>query len=184
MSTHLRAAAAYISLVVSVVLLAGCQSTAVGASQDTAPPSPSPVAVSEEPAPSPDTDLSASADPSEPADGPAPGSDACRAAYVQQVLAVDPAYFDRRPVEDPIALLTYDRLSELITADEHARWGMQRLFEPDAVPQEYRLADLGEGTDPLTGIALASMWETDCLSAETQQWLSDYMTPTEMPDQP
>ena len=104
---------------------------------------------------------------------------------MQQLLAADPAYFDRRPAEDPIALLTYDRLTEVITADEHARWGMQRLFQPDLVPPEYRLPDLtGEGTDPLTGIALASMWETDCLPVETQQWLSDYLTPTEIPDQP
>ncbi|KQY46717.1 hypothetical protein ASD18_04675 [Cellulomonas sp. Root137] len=172
-------------LAVSMVLLAGCQSAQVGASQDPSPPGPTPAVVSEEPSQSPEPDVAATADPSEAVAGLAPGSDACRESYVQQLLAADPAYFDRRPTEDPIALLTYDRLTEVITADEHARWGMQRLFQPDLVPPEYRLPDLtGEGTDPLTGIALASMWETDCLPVETQQWLSDYLTPTEIPDQP
>ncbi|WP_456788113.1 hypothetical protein [Cellulomonas sp. P5_C5] len=112
----------------------------------------------------------------------APGSDACRAAYAQELLAQDPTYFDHRPADDPVALLTYDRLSETITADEHARWGIQRLFEPEAVPQEYHLPDLsGEGPDPLTGILLLSMWEAECLPMETQQWVSDTMTPTMLP---
>ncbi|WP_315094470.1 hypothetical protein [uncultured Cellulomonas sp.] len=186
MRTDLRTATACASLIVGAALLVGCQSATVGSPvQETAPPVPTPVVSSEEPAPSPEPDDGTTADPSQMLVGLTPGSDACREAYAQQLLAADPAYFDVRPVDDPITLLTYDRLTETITADEHARWGMERLLHPDDVPQEYRLPDLtGEGTDPLTGIALASMWETDCLPLETQQWLTDYMTPTVVVDEP
>ena len=200
MRTHLRAAAARLSLVAAGALLLGCQSLPVGSSQDTPPaappptasppaaPTPTPIptpASSEEPARSADSDDDQGADASETFPGAAPGSDACREAYVEYLLAQDPTYFDRRPVDDPIALLMFDRLSGTITADEHARWGMQRIFQPDVVPEEYHLPDLSDsGTDPLTGIAIASMWETDCLPVETQQWLTDYMTPTQMPAQP
>ncbi|HEY3436232.1 MAG TPA: hypothetical protein VGK35_00975 [Actinotalea sp.] len=203
MTTDLRAFAASAVLVAAVALVAGCQSLAVSSSQDASSPArssgtpsaavpptstpsaavPSPTVGSEEPAPSPDAD--AGADPRETLPGAAPGSDACREAYVQHLLSQDPTYFDRRPVEDPIALLTYDRLAGTITADQNARWGMQRLFQPDAVPQEYRLPDLSNrGPDPMTVIGLATMWESDCLSLETQQWLVDYMTPTALPDEP
>lgn len=119
-----------------------------------------------------------------PAGTAEPYPSACVEAYVDHVALLGggglPA---ERPVGDPGGLLLYDRLTYRISGEEYLWYAVDRYVAPDRVPDEYRFPQdpVLEGPDPLTGILLQAMWESECLAPGALDELLGYVMTGELP---
>ena len=77
---------------------------------------------------------------------------------------------------DPLQTLEDDYTSGAVTPEEYARYAVYRWFEPERVPDEYRVPE-GYGTTDLTPALMAALRDVDSIDPEVRAELQAYLSP-------